>query len=165
LFREINLEARCCLKKLIIPLVLFVLMLSGLVMVCRADSEGDAQSAIASAQQQVLACYNSAADAAKAGANVTGLLSTLNDAGNLLSKADLAFENGDYNSSKALALQSQQELQGFEAQAGSLRQTAGYARELDLLVNVFDSSFGTLIVVLCALVVWFMLKKRLRQKG
>lgn len=139
-------------------------MLSGLVMVCRADSEGDTQSAIASAQQEVLACYNSAADTAKAGANVTSLLSTLDVAGDLLSKADLAFENGDYNSSQALALQSQQELQGFQTQASSLKQTATRAAFMDFAVNIVGSLFGAFLVVLCAVIAWFVFKKRLKQK-
>jgi protein-disulfide isomerase len=152
------------LKRFVATFVLCVLVFSGLVLVCRADSEGDAQSAFAAAEQRVLVCYGSAADAAKAGANVTGLLSTLNDAGNLLSKADLAFENGDFNSSQTFVLQSQQKLEGFEAQADGLRQTATQARSVDFEVNVVGSLFAPVAVVLCALIIWFTFKKRHKQE-
>lgn len=143
--------------------VLCVLMLSGLTVVCRADSKANASQAIADAEQRVFSCYGAVTDAAKAGANVTVLLSNLTVAGNLLSKADLAFENGDFNSSQPLALQSQQVLEGFEAEADVLRQTAAQDRSQDFAVNVVGSSAAAVVVVLCAFVVWAALKTRYRQ--
>ena len=60
--------------------------------VCHGASEADATAAVASADQRVNVCYSAVADAEKAGANVSGLLVTLNDAGVLLSEAHLALD-------------------------------------------------------------------------
>jgi hypothetical protein len=48
------------------------------------------------ADQTIKDCYLAVATADKAGGNVTDLLSTLQYAGMLLSKANLAFERGDF---------------------------------------------------------------------
>lgn len=50
----------------------------------------DAAVAITSAKEQVVTCYQAAKDAEGAGANITSLTATLNDAGALLSQAELA---------------------------------------------------------------------------
>ena len=141
---------------------LCVLMLSFLTAVCRAESQSDASSAIASAEQRVVVCYNAAASAAKAGANVTVLLSSLTVAGNLLSNATLAFANGDYVSAEALAVQSQQDLVGFDAEANGLRTTALHAGFVNFEVNIVGSLVAAAVVVACAFVVWLPLKKKYR---
>ena len=148
------------MKRVFVLVVVCVLVFSCLAMVCRADDQSDASAAVASAQQRIVVCYNLAADAAKAGANVSGLLTNLTLAGNLLSNATLAFANGDYNNSDALAVQGEQVLVGFEGQAAVLK-TAG---ERDAYVNfwfdIVGSSVGAVAVVVCAFVVWYVLKKK-----
>jgi hypothetical protein len=153
------------LKRLVVLFVVCVLVLSGLTVAVRADSEADAQSAIFGAEQRVLACYNAVANAGKEGANTSALLVNLTEAGNLLSRADLAFEKGDFNSGQAFALQSQQRLEGFEAQADSLGQKAAHDRFVDFEVNVVGSLVGTAVVVLGAFTVWFALKRRYKPEG
>jgi hypothetical protein len=125
-----------------------------------ASTASDAGLAIAQAEHRIEVCYSAAADAAKAGANVTGLLSVLNESGMLLSKAKLAFQNGDYDSAYSLAVQSNTTLTGFEAQAGSLRDTAAQQGRMDFLVNVVGSTAGTFAVIVIGLSVWFYLKRR-----
>lgn len=130
-----------------------------------ASTESDASSAIVQAEQRIEGCYSAAADAEKAGANVTGLLSVLDDAGMLLSKAKLAFQNGDFDSAYGLAVQSNSTLTGFEAQAGSLRNTAAQQGRVDFLVNVVGSTAGTFAVIVIGLLLWFSLKKRYEKSG
>ena len=159
------LERGCYLKKAILLFIMCFFVLSCLTVACKADSQADASSAITDAQQRIVVCYSSAASAAKAGANVAGLLSNLTVAGNLLSNATLAYENGDYNSSEALAVQSQQVLMGFEAQAEGLKTTALHAGFEDFDVNIVGSLVGAVVVIICAFIIWFPLKKRYKRQG
>jgi hypothetical protein len=108
----------------------------------------------------VRACYAAVAQAEKAGADVTGLLSTLNDAGLLLSKAHLALKYGNFDSASALASQCVGKLDGFEGVAGGLRDSASQARSMDFAVNVIGSAVGAIAVVVGGFLVWQLLKKK-----
>jgi hypothetical protein len=113
-------------------------------------------------------CYIAAAEADKVGANVTDLLSTLDAAGMLLSKADLAFQKGDSNPSYFdmaynLAVQSKALLEGFDIRANSRKDAAEHNNSVDFWVNVVGSSAGTIGVVFGCFEVWLWLKKRHRQ--
>lgn len=130
-----------------------------------ASSESDAGLAIAQADQRVEVCYSAAADAEKAGGNVTSQLSVLDDAGMLLSKARLAFQNGDFDSAYSLAVLSSTTLTGFESMAGSLRDTAAQQRRVDFWVNVVGSTVGTFAVIVGGLLLWFSLKRRYEKSG
>lgn len=56
-------------------------------------NQADAETAISSAQATLLNCYNAAKQAEAAGANITVLVDALNEAGALLSQAELAYDN------------------------------------------------------------------------
>lgn len=141
-------------------LVLFVLLLSCLCVQCRAASEADAQSAVSEASQRIVICYGEAANASSAGANVSGLLQVLNGAGDLLSRARLALADGDFNSSYALALQSEQGLGGFDGQAESLRSAALQSGFVGFWVDVVGSSVGAVAVLVLGFFVWRLLSKK-----
>jgi hypothetical protein len=130
-----------------------------------ASSESDAGSAIAQAEQRVETCYSAAADAEKAGANVTSLLNILDEAGMNLSVARVAFQDGNFDSAYTLAVQSNASLNGFEAQAVSLKDTAAQQRYVDFAVNVVGSTVGTFTVITIGLVIWFGLKRRPEKSG
>jgi len=137
-----------------------VFLLSGLIVQCRAASEADAQSTVNAASQRIAACYEEAASASSAGANVSALLPVLNTAGDLLSRAQLALASGDFNSSSALALQSEQALVGFDAQAESLKNVAEHTGFVDFWVNVVGSSVGAVAVLVLGFAVWRLVRKR-----
>jgi hypothetical protein len=125
-----------------------------------ASSESDAGSAIALTEQRIETCYSAAADAAKAGANVTSLLTILDEAGMNLSTARVAFQNGNFDYAYTLAVQSNATLNGFEAQAVSLRDNAAQQARMNFLVNVVGSTVGTFAVIVGGLLVWFYLKRK-----
>jgi hypothetical protein len=112
------------------------------------------------AGQSIRNSYLALAAADKAGGNVTGLLSVLQDAGLLLSKADSAFKKGDYDSAYDLANQGKARLGGFIAEADSLKDTAENSRYLDFMINMVGSSAGTVGIVVGGFAVWFWLKKK-----
>jgi hypothetical protein len=144
----------------VVLVLLAVLASGGFTAVCHGLSEADATSAVAQADQRVSACYLAVADAQKAGANVSGLLVTLNDAGVLLSEAHLALINGSFVSANALAGECVTKLDGFDNIANGLRDSASRVRLMDFWVNVVGSAVGAVAVVVGGFLVWLFLKKR-----
>ena len=130
-----------------------------------AVDEADVRSAIAAAQERIVVCYRAVADADEASANTTALLSVLSEAGELLSRANLAYKMGDFDSALDSANQSQERLNGFVAQAVVLREAALQQRYWDFMVYVVGSIFGTVVVVCGGFVVWFFLKIRYEKAG
>ena len=122
--------------------------------------EVEAASAIASARQQLVVCFQAASDAEAAGANITSLARVLNDAGNLLSEAEFAYEYGDFGLAQDLAGGSSAGLANFVPEANGLRDAAVQQSNYDFSVNVIGSIAGTIIVIVVGVVIWFLAKKR-----
>jgi hypothetical protein len=149
------------MKTSICGVLLFALLsLASFAVIGYCSSETDARSAVAEASQRVNACYSSAADAAKAGANVTGLLGTLDDAGVFLSRAELALRRGEFDSAATLAHLCEEMLVGFEDGAVSLKDSAVRVGFLDFAFGVVGSAVGSVAVVAVGVGVWFYLKRR-----
>ena len=125
-----------------------------------AVDEADAGAAIAVAEDRIVVCYRAVADADEAGANVTGLLLTTNEAGDLLSRAKLAYKMGDFDSAVGFAVQSQEMLEGVDVEAGVLRENALQQGYWDFMIYVVGSIVGAVVVVCGGFVVWFLLKRR-----
>jgi hypothetical protein len=141
------------------------LMLFSLFPFCLAVDKGQARSAMVQADQTIKDCYLAVAAADKAGGNVTDLLSTLQYAGMLLSKANLAFGKGDYDSAYNLAVQSKAKLEGFVADANLVKEAAEHSANIDFMINVVGSSVGTVAIMVGSLAVWFGLKRIYGKKG
>jgi hypothetical protein len=140
-------------------LILACLFVSGSLNVS-ASSEADAGSAIAAAQGRVDDCYTAVSEAAKAGANVTSLLIRLNDAGKLLSAANLAYNAGNFDSAREFAVESQTRLNGFVEEANASGENSLNEQYWNFMVNVVGSLTGTAAVVLGGFVVWRLLKRK-----
>ena len=125
-----------------------------------AAGEADASQAISEAENRVNACYMAVAEAQKAGANVSQLLSTLQEAGLLLSEAHVAFEKRDFDSAFDLANQSRSRLDGVDNEADSLRDKGRQDRSVDFLVNVVGSSVGAFAVLVGGFLFWHFSKKK-----
>jgi hypothetical protein len=154
--------------KLRIPVVAFCLCYILMLCVtpfCLAVDENQARSAIVQADQTIKDCYLAVAAAEKAGGNVTDLLSTLQYVGMLLSKANLAFGRGDFDSAYNLAVQSKAKLDGVVADADSMKNAAEQRGITDFMINVVGSSVGTVAVLFGSLAVWFGLKRRYGKMG
>lgn len=65
----------------------------------------DAISSVANADDAVRQAFNAALDAEKAGANVSGLLVRLDEAGSVLGEAEIAFRNGNLSEAAGKANQ------------------------------------------------------------
>ena len=141
-------------------ILMTILLISGCFLPFSASAQGDASGAISSAKQQIVTCYDSAKQAETAGANISALTSILNDAGDLLSRAELAYSQGDLESAQSFASQCSQTLNGFAVEAGRLREASLQRNMDDFWVYVVGSLVGTLIAIIAGLAVWWSLKRR-----
>lgn len=123
-------------------------------------SESDATQALTSAQRSIRNCYLAVVEAEKAGANVTRLVDRLNVAGELYSRATLAYSRGDYDLTVSLCEEAQAKLSGLTLEAESLRMSALEEGRRDFLYNVVGSSVGAVAVVCVSAVLWTLLKRR-----
>jgi hypothetical protein len=124
------------------------------------SSQEEAELAIQSAEDVVLDCYKAVFEAEKAGANVRGLLEVLNEAGWLLSRSRVAYNNGDFSLAYKYATNCSRMLDGLVAEANSLKLEAENARRMDFLVNYAGSSVGAVAIVVGGYAFWIFLKRR-----
>lgn len=130
-----------------------------------AASETDAKGAILTAEERIVVCYKAASDADEAGANTTALLAVLNEAGEFLSKANLAYKTKEFGSAVNFSLLSQEKLDDFVSQANALTEAALQRSYWDFMINIVGSIVGTVVVVCGGFVVWFSLKRRYGKAG
>lgn len=117
-------------------------------------SENEALTAVASAEEKITICYEAFLKADAAGAEVSVLMTTLNEAGEFLSKAELAYALGDFDSAFDYAIQSEGKLDGFVFNAENLAETAIIENNRGFLVTVGGSAGASLLVVIGGLFVW-----------
>ncbi len=121
--------------------------------------QGDAAAAISSAKQQLVVCYDAARRAESAGANVSYLAAVLSSAGDLLSRAELAYAQGDFGGAQNLASQCSGSLSSFVSVAESAR--AGAAANEGWVGGVVVASVvGVVIVILSGFLVWRYIRKQ-----
>jgi hypothetical protein len=125
----------------------------------------DALTAIASAENRIVNCYQATVKAESAGANVTALLAKLDAAGELLSHAQFSYANGDFDSANEFAFQSQVILNGFFGEANLSRENALRDHFLDFMVNIVGSLAGAGLVILGSHFIWRFLKKKYDRAG
>lgn len=121
--------------------------------------QNDAASAISVAQVKLAQSYDAARIAESAGANISSLTHVLNDAGTLLSNAELAYSSGDSSLASSLASQSQSGLANFLSDADKLKSEAVAGSNQQTLVLV-ASIVGSFAVVGAGAMAWVMLKRR-----
>lgn len=125
---------------------------------CYDPQEADAR--VREAENKILEGYSAALEAEKAGANVSELLITLNEAGWLLSRAKLAYNYSDYDLAVEFANQSITVLEGFIERADALREDAVQAGFFDFALNFVGSAVGGVAVVIGGYAIWFYSKRR-----
>ncbi len=144
--------------------VLLLLMAACLPFVAHADSSS-ADAALTSARSKLIECFNAAKAAETAGANISELTNTLNEAGSMLSKAEFSYSSSNFPESENEAAQSQNILSNFISQADSLRNAASQRQNTDFLLNFVGSIAGTIAVIVSSVAVWVFLRRRYERVG
>lgn len=154
------------LKFSLVLMLLLVVASQFFVFETFAETSKDvAASALANAEGSVVSGYQAVSKAEESGANVSSLLVRLNEAGELLARAQLAYKSGDFDSAISFAGQSQVKLNGFVVEANALKESAIQVHYWDFMVNVVGSIVGSVAVVCGSVVVWFLLKRRYEKAG
>ena len=153
------------LKLFLLMLIFLIFCMTDLTSIVLADARTDAENAVNSAHRVIVECYKTAADAQKAGANVTDLLNRLNEAGEVYSKAVLAFKKGNYNLAVSLANESQIMLENFVEEANGLKEEANRHGRWDFMVNFVGSIVGAVSVIVVSFSLWTLLKRKRVIRG
>jgi hypothetical protein len=146
-------------SKVLVVLVALLFFVAVFASPVWADQAG-ATAAISSTKNTIVNCYGAAEEAEAVGANITALVATLNDAGALLSQAELAYAANDFDAAVNFAVQSQSVLNGFVGEANALKETAVQQQNQDFLVNVVGSIIGSIAVIIVGGLVWLLLKRK-----
>ena len=110
-------------------------------------------SSVADADAAVRSAFNAVLQAEKAGANVSGLLARLNDAGELLTEAEIASASGNLTDASAKAGQCVGIAQSVQSDATVLKASASKgADSLFWSYVTFSSVSGVVFVIVLALV-------------
>jgi hypothetical protein len=145
-------------KKLACLALVFLLVIP-LLLSSQVAGQDDAAANISAAKTELSNCYASVKAAEAQGANVTGLIATLNDAGELLTRAELAYLAKDYDSAANFTQQSKDTLDGFNQAANSLKADAmqsgnsGFFTDALLVV-------ASLVIFCVGIAVWVALRSK-----
>lgn len=118
-----------------------------------------ADEAISLARQQLQICFEAAAETEFVGADVSYLAIVLNEAGDLFSKAELAYSAGNFDAAAGYAVECSEHLDGFVGETTEL-QISGQERGLYSLIGVAGSVFGFFVVISLAFFFWVYLSQR-----
>jgi hypothetical protein len=146
--------------KKIIPLVFVIFFLvNSIYSTPTLANQGSAEAQISSARNLIKDCYFSVKEAEATGANISALMFTLNEAGILLSQAEMAYSAKEYNSAENYARQSKNKLNDFIFQATTLTQTASSIASLDFITMAL-SLIASIGIMCFGISVWLILKRK-----
>ena len=148
------------LKLLLSLLVLSTFISSPLVLRAHASSQVVAASAISQAEQALASAYEAVLEAEQAGANVTGLLARLNEAGDLLAQANVLYRLGDFDGVARFAELCGQIGEEVRVEAHGLRDLALEEAAQRFRWTMIGSILGVAIVVGGSFLGWRIFKRR-----
>lgn len=141
-------------------LLMSLIILIWFMPVCFAVYGSEAGKAIDQAERDLNTVFAEVAEADKAGADVSMLLDELNSAGIYLSRANAAFNAGDFESAVVLAGNCSDAVGGVASEAANLKSYTEAAHSNAVLLAVLVSIFGVLIVMVLGFVGWRFLRRR-----
>lgn len=152
-----------CLGKAMLILLLSMMGLQ-LQSVCCVRGSDDASASVQEAESAVSEAFKAVLKDEQAGANVSGLLTTLNEAGSLLAEAEMAYRNGDSGGAEAYANSAYTKAESAMAEASSLLGSSQTDAANTLLYSLVFSVSGALVFLALLFLVWTRFKKRHAEK-
>jgi hypothetical protein len=119
---------------------------------------------LADAEETLDSAYDTVFEAEEAGANVSGLMVRLNVGGEYLSKAYVWYRLGVFENASRFADFCQEVVGDVGSEAVGLRDEAERLAREDVLVRVFGSAVGVVVVVVLGFLVWGIFKRRYRKR-
>jgi len=116
-------------------------------------------SSIGQAEAAIRKAFNSTVYAEGAGANVSSLIARLNEAGDLLTRAEVAYGNGDLSQAEDLAGQSLTAANSVRDDALTMRDSASAATRSLVSLSVVSWAFAFPVFILFLGIVWSLFKR------
>jgi len=147
-------------KLLVVLLIFLAFVFPIFVFRASASSRDAATSAISQAEEVVASAYEAVLEAEQAGANVSGLLVRLNEAGDLLARAQVAFRLGDFDETVLSANLCSEIGEEVRSEADELRVKAYGVRVTGSWLTMTGSLVGVVTVFLGSFWGWRVFKRR-----
>ena len=147
-------------KLLVVFLIFSAFICPVVVFGVDASGEDNAVSAISEAEGAMEWAYEAVLEAERAGADVSGLLVSLNEAGEYLAAAQMSFRLEDFNETVRLADLSKAVGEDVEMEAYVLTDSALSESEQRVWFTATGSAIGIMLVVSGSFWLWILLKKR-----
>jgi len=144
--------------KIIVYIILLIIVVA-CASQCFAIDFIEASTILEQAESEVASAYIAVAQAQNAGADVTELITTINLANDLLSKAYFALRVGNYEDASYYAIQCIESLNGVIYQANSLESEAKEIQDRHFFMNLIGSVLGLFFLVILGFFGWKLLKK------
>lgn len=144
-----------------VVLAAMVLMVMGLLSrqsLVVMGSDG-ASSSIGQAEAAIRQAFNATVYAERAGANVSGLIARLNEAGDLLTRAEVAYGNGDLGQAEELAGQSLTAANSVRGDALTMRDSAYAAARSSISMSLFSWALAFPVFILLLGIGWSLFKR------
>ena len=124
---------------------------------------------LAEAEEALDSAYVAVLDAEEAGANTTGLLVRLSVGGEYLAEAHNWYRSGAFENASRFIGFCQEVIGDVGSEAVALREEAERLAREDVLVRVFGSSVGVVVVLVLGFLVWGVfrrnyIKRRMRSR-
>jgi len=125
-----------------------------------AEGSEDVAAAFANAEETVISAYQAVLKAEEAGANVSDLLVRLNEAGELLAQARMAYNRSAFDEATHLANSSRNIGEEVQSAAVGLKDSALSEGLQRMVFTMIASVVGVAVIGLGSLWVWHLLRKR-----
>ncbi len=132
--------------------------------ICCVKGSDDASVKIQEADSAVHEAFTAVLKDEQAGANISGLLTTLNEAGSLLAQAEIAYRNGDSSGAATIANNAYAKAETAMAEASSLEGASQADAANTFLYSLVFSVLGALVFLAGLFLVWSRFKKRYTKK-
>jgi len=153
------------LKFSLVLMVFLVFASQFLISETFAEASKDvAASALTDAEGVVVSAYQVVLRAEEAGANVSGLLVRLNEAGGFLARARMAYDFGDFEEAASFANSSRNIGVEVDNAAVELKDSAFFERVQRMWFMMIGSIIGVILVFLGSFWVWRAFKHRYNRR-
>jgi len=148
-------------SKLLVLLIILVLSASIFMSeIFASNSEDTATTNIERAENALVSAYQAVLEVEQVGADVSGLLAELNEAGEFLAEARMAYRLGDFDNATSSADMGRDIGERVEVKAYELKDSAWRENIQRMWLTIMGSVLGVIMIASGSFWVWRFLKRR-----